>query len=102
VTRLRRLGIPRVVVMPYFLAPGRLPSRVIDQAYDAGGDMATAVVGAHPAVAALVVDRYREALRNEVHMNCDTCVHRAPLRGRPVAVGAPSVAPSPLAREAVG
>ncbi|MFL6137694.1 MAG: sirohydrochlorin chelatase [Frankiaceae bacterium] len=104
--RLRRLGIPRVVVVPYFLAPGRLTSRVIGQAYHAGGDMVTAVVGAHPAVASLVVDRYREALRNEVLMNCDTCVHRAPLRGRPVAVGAPFAAPSvtPFVteREAVG
>jgi sirohydrochlorin cobaltochelatase len=71
---------------------------VIRQAYDAGGDVITSVVGAHPAVATLVVDRYREALRNEVPMNCDTCLLRAPLRGRPVPVGAPFVA----AREAVG
>jgi sirohydrochlorin cobaltochelatase len=75
---------------------------VIREAYHAGGDMATAVVGAHPAVAALVVDRYREALRNEVHMNCDTCVHRAPLRGRPVPVGPRFAAASTPRREAVG
>jgi sirohydrochlorin cobaltochelatase len=92
VQRLRRLGIPRVVVVPYFLAPGRLTARVIRQAYDAGGDTVTAVVGAHPAVAGLVVDRYREALRNEVSMNCDTCLHRAPSPRRPAAVGAPLAA----------
>ena len=92
VARLRRLGVPRVVVAPYFLTPGRLAGRVVRQAYDAGTDHVAPVVGAHPAVAGLLVDRYREALRNEVTMNCDTCLHRAPFRGRAAAVGAPLTA----------
>ena len=89
VSRLRRLGVARVVVAPYFLAPGHLTDRVVRQAYDTGTDRVARVIGDHPAVAGLVVDRYREALRNEVGMNCDTCLHRAPFRGRAHAVGAP-------------
>ena len=87
VTRLRRLGVPRVAVAPYFLAPGFLAARVAADAAAAGADIVSDVIGAHTAVAHLVVDRYREALAGDIRMNCDTCAHRLPFRDRAAQVG---------------
>jgi sirohydrochlorin ferrochelatase len=61
VRRLRRQGADRVVIAPWFLAPGRLPDRVRTYAQDAGIAMAQPL-GAHNLVAATVVDRYEQAL----------------------------------------
>jgi sirohydrochlorin cobaltochelatase len=91
VGRLRRLGAPRIAVVPYFLSPGYLAGRVAAQATAAGADVVTDVLGAHRAVSALVVDRYREALAGDIRMNCDTCLYRAPIRGRVAEVGKPLV-----------
>jgi sirohydrochlorin ferrochelatase len=60
--RLRRRGARRLVVAPWFLAPGRLPDRVRTFADGAGIEMA-APLGSHRLVAATVLDRYEEALR---------------------------------------
>ncbi|MGH8869339.1 MAG: sirohydrochlorin chelatase, partial [Actinomycetes bacterium] len=57
---LRRRGAPRVVVASYLLAPGRLPDRVRDQAYEAGAALVTEPLGAADEVARLVLARYAE------------------------------------------
>ncbi|OBA79419.1 sirohydrochlorin ferrochelatase [Mycobacterium sp. 1164966.3] len=59
--RLRRQGARRVVVAPWFLAPGRVPDRVQRFAEDAGIAMA-APLGAHRLVAETVLDRFDQAL----------------------------------------
>jgi sirohydrochlorin cobaltochelatase len=82
VSMLRRLGVPRVVVAPYFLAPGFLVNRVLRQAEEAGADVMSEVLGDHADVARLVVERYREALGGDIRMNCDTCAHRGVIAPR--------------------
>ena len=59
---LRRRGARRVVIAPWFLAPGRLPDRVRSFAHDAGIAMAEPL-GAHSLVAETVLDRYEQALK---------------------------------------
>ncbi|TQS41574.1 sirohydrochlorin chelatase [Cryptosporangium phraense] len=86
VDRLHRLGHDDVLVVPYFLAPGRLPSGVQRDAVAAGA-RAAEVLGAHDAVARLVLERYTEAVGGSVLMNCDTCQYRAPWPGRESKVG---------------
>jgi len=85
--RLRRLGHHDIVVAPYFLAPGRLPSSVGAVAGAAGARVA-GVLGAHDDVARLLLARYTEALGDPVLMNCDTCLYRAPWPGHEHKVGA--------------
>jgi sirohydrochlorin ferrochelatase len=58
--RLRRRGARRVIVAPWFLAPGRLPDRVRSFARDAGIAMAQPL-GAHQLVAETVLDRFAQA-----------------------------------------
>jgi sirohydrochlorin ferrochelatase len=58
--RLRRQGARRVVIAPWFLAPGRLPDRVQRFAQAAGIEMATPL-GAHRLVASTVLDRFDQA-----------------------------------------
>ena len=62
VDELHRLGARRVVIAPWFLAPGRLPDRVRGFANDAGIDMAQPL-GAHGSVAETVLDRFDRALK---------------------------------------
>jgi sirohydrochlorin ferrochelatase len=63
--RLRRQGANRVVVAPWFLAPGRLPDRVQRFAAQAGIEMA-APLGAHRLVAETVLDRFAEAAAEQI------------------------------------
>ncbi|MCV7091089.1 sirohydrochlorin chelatase [Mycobacterium interjectum] len=60
-SRLRRRGAKRLVIAPWFLAPGRITDGVCDYARDNGIPMA-APLGAHRLVAATVLDRYDQAL----------------------------------------
>lgn len=62
---LRHQGAARVVIAPWFLAPGRIPDRVQRFAVDAGLAMA-APLGAHPLVAETVLDRFDQALAERV------------------------------------
>ena len=62
--QLLRRGARRLVIAPWFLAPGRLPDRVRLIAQDAGIPMA-APLGAHRLVAATVLDRFDEALATD-------------------------------------
>jgi sirohydrochlorin ferrochelatase len=60
--QLWRRGARRVVIAPWFLAPGRLPDRVRTFADGAGIEMA-APLGAHRLVAETVLDRFEHALK---------------------------------------
>jgi sirohydrochlorin ferrochelatase len=64
--RLRRQGARRLVIAPWFLAPGLLPDRVRDFAVDAGIELAEPL-GAHRLVAETVLDRFDEALKSRIH-----------------------------------
>jgi sirohydrochlorin cobaltochelatase len=95
--RAAMLGARRIVVAPYFLFPGVLPDRVAAQA----AGFAAAHRGIHVAVAGLIGDcdeladlvlhRYREAIRGDIRMNCDTCAYRVALPGFADKVGRPQV-----------
>ena len=93
--RCRLLGARRIVVARYFLFPGVLPDRVADQAaaYAAAHpelDIAcTDVLGDCDEIAALVWERYREALAGDIRMNCDVCVYRIAMPGFEHRVGEP-------------
>jgi sirohydrochlorin cobaltochelatase len=88
-------GARRIVVARYFLFPGVLPDRVAEQAaaYAAahpGLDIRCAdVLGDCDEIAALVYERYREALSGDIRMNCDVCVYRIAMPGFEDRVGAP-------------
>jgi sirohydrochlorin cobaltochelatase len=93
----RLLGARRIVVAPYFLFPGVLPSRVADQAREFAGrnpgiDVRVAsLIGDCDQLAGLVLERYDEAIHGDIRMNCDTCAYRVALPGFPGKVGQPQV-----------
>jgi sirohydrochlorin cobaltochelatase len=88
-------GARRIVVARYFLFPGVLPDRVAEQAarYAAahpGLEIAVAdVLGDCDELAALVCERYHEALSGDIRMNCDMCVYRIAMPGFEHRVGEP-------------
>jgi sirohydrochlorin cobaltochelatase len=93
--RCLRLGAQKVVVLPYFLFTGVLPDRVREQtrewaaAHD-GLDVRNAdVIGPEPELAELVLERYRETVKGDLRMNCDSCVYRVKLPGFEDRVGQP-------------
>ena len=65
VKRLRHKGAQRVVIAPWFLAPGRIPDRVERFARDAGMAMA-APLGAHRLIAETVLDRFDQAMAERI------------------------------------
>jgi sirohydrochlorin cobaltochelatase len=93
--RCRLLGARRIVVARYFLFPGVLPDRVAEQAaaYAAAHpelDIRCAdVLGDCDEIAALVHERYHEALAGDIRMNCDVCVYRIAMPGFEHRVGEP-------------
>jgi sirohydrochlorin ferrochelatase len=64
-SKLRRRGARRLVIAPWFLAPGRLTDRVWAHARDAGIPMAPPL-GAHRRVAATVLERFDQAVANRM------------------------------------
>jgi sirohydrochlorin ferrochelatase len=64
-SQLRRRGARRLVVAPWFLAPGRLPDRVQAYARDAGIAMAPPL-GAHRLVAETVLDRFDQVVADRI------------------------------------
>ncbi len=88
--RLRQLGHRRVSVARYFLGPGRLPELVDRQARSVQGlqVVVSEPLGVSDGLAALLVERYDEALGGDIRMNCDACLYRVALPGREAAVGA--------------
>jgi sirohydrochlorin cobaltochelatase len=93
--RCRLLGARQIVVARYFLFPGVLPDRVAQQAGDfaaahPGLDVRCAdVFGDCDEIAALVYERYHEALSGDIRMNCDMCVYRIAMPGFEHRVGEP-------------
>jgi sirohydrochlorin cobaltochelatase len=93
--RCRLLGARRIVVARYFLFPGVLPDRVAQQAGEYAAahpelDISCAdVLGDCDEIAALVYERYHEALSGDIRMNCDMCVYRIAMPGFEHRVGAP-------------
>ena len=93
--RCRLLGARQILVARYFLFPGVLPDRVAEQA----GEYAAAhpeldircadVLGDCDEIAALVYERYHEALSGDIRMNCDMCVYRIAMPGFEHRVGEP-------------
>jgi len=93
--RCRLLGARQIVVARYFLFPGVLPDRVAQQAAEyaaahPGLDIRCAdVLGDCDEIAALVYERYQEALTGDIRMNCDMCVYRIAMPGFEHRVGEP-------------
>jgi len=93
--RLQRAGARRIIRFSWSLLAGVLERRVDRWAADATDRYGIEIrdagrFGPVPAVAAAVVDRYREALAGDARMNCDLCAYRLPLSGLEDRVGAPS------------
>lgn len=92
--RLRRLGVRRIAVFSYFLFTGILEERIREQSEEFAARNPEVAVsyagyfGLHERVADLVLERYREAVRGDIRMNCDVCVHRVALPGFEEKVGA--------------
>jgi sirohydrochlorin cobaltochelatase len=93
--RCARLGARRVVVLPYFLFTGILPDRVREQtgawaaAHPETEVRSADVIGPEPELLDLVWERYEEAAKGAVRMNCDACVYRIALPGFEDKVGLP-------------
>ena len=93
--RCRRLGHQRIAVVPLFLFAGVLVEKVGERARRWAADHPglDVVVGGHlgpdERLAALVVERRREAIEGDVRMNCDLCVYRVRLPGFEEKVGTP-------------
>lgn len=91
--RLRALGARRITVLPYFLFPGVLPTRIAEQVgefaaaqADPGGAVAVTVavadvIGDCDELADLVLERYHEAVAGKATVNCDACVYRIAMPG---------------------
>jgi cobalt/nickel transport system ATP-binding protein len=98
--RCRRLGATRISVVPYFLFTGVLVDRIRAQTAAWAADHPEVDVahgphlGADPRIAALVLERHREACEGDARMNCDLCVYRVRLPGYEHLVGAPAGAHS--------
>jgi sirohydrochlorin cobaltochelatase len=94
--RCLKLGAKRVVVFSYFLFTGVLEERIRGQsrafaeANPGVGVLYAGYFGPDPSLADLVVERYTEAVRGDIRMNCDVCVHRVALPGFEEKVGAPA------------
>jgi sirohydrochlorin cobaltochelatase len=93
--RLRRLGAQSIVVAPYFLFPGVLPERIVTQSEDFANDnpdltvQLADVLGDCDELADVVLERYHEAIRGDIRMNCDTCIYRVAMPGFGDRVGQP-------------
>ena len=76
-----------IVVAPYFLFPGILPDRILSQTGEFAQDHpflsieVAELIGDCDELADLVIERYLEAVRGDIRMNCDTCMYRAAMPG---------------------
>lgn len=92
--RCRRLGAERIAVVPYFLFTGVLEDRIRAQSEEFAASTGVPVrvtryLGPDDRIAALVLQRFRDAVAGAAHPNCDLCVHRVALPGFVHKVGAP-------------
>ncbi len=94
--RLKGFGAKKIVVFSYFLFTGVLEERIREQSARFAAENPSLEVtyagyfGPHELVADLVLDRYEEAIKGDIRMNCDVCVHRVALPGFEEKVGAPA------------
>lgn len=94
--RCRRLGARRVAVFSYFLFTGVLEERIRRQSEEFAaanpevGVSYAGYFGPHQKLVDLLIERYHEAVRGDIRMNCDVCVHRVALPGFEEKVGAPA------------
>ena len=94
--RLKKLGATKVAVFSYFLFTGVLEERIRLESEEFTAENPDLDVryagyfGPDARVADLVLERYREAVRGDIRMNCDVCVHRVALPGFEEKVGAPA------------
>ena len=85
--KLRLLGASRIVIAPYFLFPGILPDRIVSQSETFALEHpflridVAELIGDCDELADLVIERYLEAVRGDIRMNCDTCMYRAAMPG---------------------
>jgi sirohydrochlorin cobaltochelatase len=92
--RCRKLGAKRIAVFSYFLFTGILEERIRGQSKSFAATNPDVELhyagyfGPDSRVADLVVERYTEAIRGDIRMNCDVCVHRVALPGFEEKVGA--------------
>ncbi|CAN5536776.1 hypothetical protein BH10ACT1_BH10ACT1_38540 [soil metagenome] len=93
--RCRLLGATDVTVLPLFLFAGVLVERIGEKAVAWASEHHGVTVtlaphlGVDPRLAALVVERQREARHGDVRMNCDVCAYRVRLPGFEDKVGTP-------------
>ncbi|WP_214484395.1 sirohydrochlorin chelatase [Bacillus sp. SM2101] len=82
IERCIKLGAKRVVVVPYFLFTGILIKRLERLMADFQTEFPSVefvlaeYFGFHPKLELILHDRIAEALKDEVKMNCDTCLYR--------------------------
>ena len=94
--RLKKLGARHIAVFSYFLFTGVLEERIRGQSEEfaaANPGVAVSYAGyfrPHEKVVDLLMERYHEAVRGDIRMNCDVCVHRVALPGFEEKVGAPA------------
>ncbi len=94
--RLKRLGAQRIAVFSYFLFTGVLEERIRHESEEFAAENPGLTVsyagyfGPHEKVVDLLMERYHEAVRGDIRMNCDVCVHRVALPGFEEKVGAPA------------
>ena len=94
--RLRKLGAKKVAVFSYFLFTGVLEERIRERSEEFAAENPDLEIryagyfGPDGRVADLVLERYREAVRGDIRMNCGVCVHRVALPGFEEKVGAPA------------
>lgn len=92
--RVVKLGYKRVIVFPYFLFTGILVKRIYDWSDEAaranpGIEFINApYLNDHPLVIDSFVERVREILKGETHMNCTLCKYREQVVGYESSTGA--------------
>jgi len=90
----RALGAERLVAFAWYLSTGRLVERMQTQYAEfsarTGIDVLDAgYLGPDPALVGIVLDRWDEARRGAVQVNCDVCSYRRPFPGLEDRVGQP-------------
>lgn len=82
IERCLKLGAKKVIILPYFLFTGILIKRLeammlsFQNQYSTVEFKLAGYFGYHPRLQTILKERVKEALRDEVKMNCDTCQYR--------------------------
>lgn len=82
-----RLGLSRIIVLPYFLFDGVLVKRIyqaadaLAQRYPELEVIKAGYLGPDESVAAVFLERAREGVEGRAHMNCSLCKYRVQLVG---------------------